>query len=128
MNFLHGTCREEGSTRCTTMASGPSGHDNNFLETPPDEFTCLIFHCVAKDPLQTQCCGKLYCKSCLERLQGPNKGTSPTFRKRRFSTLSDHISNRRIKALKLTCDNKEKGCKWTWNSWNSILQLSVGFL
>ena len=43
-------------------------------------------------------------------------------------TLSDHISNRRIKALKLTCDNKEKGCKWTWNSWNNTLQLSVGFL
>ena len=105
------TCSEETSTG-TTMASDPSGHDKNFLEAPPDELTCLICHCVARDPLQTQCCGKLYCKSCLERLR-QNEGTCPTCRKRRFSTFSDHISYRRIKALKLACDNEDKGCKWT---------------
>ena len=94
------------------MASDHSGHDKNYLETPPDDLTCLICHSVARDPLQTQCCGKLYCKSCLER-HSQNEGTCPTCRKRRFSTFSDQLSNRRIKALKLMCDNEEKGCKWT---------------
>ena len=34
------------------------GYSFNFIESPPDEFVCLICHLVARDPQQLLCCGK----------------------------------------------------------------------
>ena len=42
------------------------GYDHNFIESPPDEFVCLICHLVARNPQQLLCCGKLCCNSCLK--------------------------------------------------------------
>jgi TNF receptor-associated factor 4 len=42
------------------------GYSLSFIESPPDEFVCLICHLVARDPQQLLCCGKLCCSSCLQ--------------------------------------------------------------
>lgn len=42
------------------------GYVHKFLQPPPDDLFCLICLCVAKDPQQINCCGKLLCKQCLQ--------------------------------------------------------------
>ena len=42
------------------------GYDHQFVEPPPDDLLCLICLCVARDPQQINCCGKVLCKGCLE--------------------------------------------------------------
>lgn len=62
-------------------------------------------------PRPMKCCAKLYCRDCLV-LQTRHYDKCPTCRKR-ISSFTDKLSNRRIKALKVSCDNEEKGCEWT---------------
>ena len=45
------------------------GYDYNFVEPLPDELTCLICMCVAREPWQMDCCGRVFCKDCLEELR-----------------------------------------------------------
>ncbi len=92
------------------MASVSGGYDNKFLDTPPDDYTCLICHSVCRDPQQLKCCAKLYCQTCLEDYR-KTKHTCPTCRKR-MVTFEDKLSHRRIKALKVSCDNESAGCTW----------------
>ena len=42
------------------------GYDHQFLEPPRDDLLCMICLCVARDPQQINCCGKVFCKICLE--------------------------------------------------------------
>ena len=44
------------------------GYDCDFVEAPPDELLCLICTFVAREPMQMDCCGKVYCKACLTEL------------------------------------------------------------
>ena len=48
------------------MAGDLKGYDHQFVEPPPDDLLCLICLCVARDPQQINCCGKVLCKGCLE--------------------------------------------------------------
>ena len=45
-------------------SAGESEYD--FLAEPPDELKCLICLEVARDPLQHEACGKLFCRECLK--------------------------------------------------------------
>ena len=44
----------------------------NFVSEPDDDLKCLICLGIARDPLQHEECGKLFCKVCLEKY-GKNK-------------------------------------------------------
>ena len=46
-------------------AEEKKGYDHQFVEPPPDDLLCLICLCVARDPQQINCCGKVLCKGCL---------------------------------------------------------------
>ena len=48
------------------IVEGKKGYDHQFVEPPPDDLLCLICLCVARDPQQINCCGKVLCKVCLE--------------------------------------------------------------
>ena len=50
----------------TASVGDLKGYDHQFLEPPPDGLLCLICLCVARDPQQINCCGKVFCKGCLE--------------------------------------------------------------
>ena len=43
------------------------GTEFKFLSEPDDDLKCLICIEVARDPLQHEACGRLFCKECLER-------------------------------------------------------------
>ena len=51
------------------MAFNPSVSrcEYKFISEPDDELKCLICLEVARDPLQHEACGKLFCKDCLEK-------------------------------------------------------------
>jgi hypothetical protein len=42
------------------------GYDHQFVDPPSNDLLCLICLCVARDPQQINCCGKVFCKECLE--------------------------------------------------------------
>ena len=99
-------------TEGTTTPLG--GYEHHFVGDIPDDLVCQICQLPARDPQQTTCCGKVYCKSCINRLQSsdcPNcecclvsEGSKQYF--------PDKASDRRIKLLKTKCDHHKKGCKW----------------
>ena len=70
-------CRLQYSTDCVyIMASNIQdlrGYDHQFVEKYSDGLICLICLCVARDPHQLSCCGKLLCRACLEEYK---KGSS----------------------------------------------------
>ena len=46
--------------------SSDDGGCSSSLAEPDDGLKCLVCSEVAKDPLQHQACGKLFCKKCIE--------------------------------------------------------------
>ena len=94
------------------------GYDCNFIEDPPDELVCQICTLVAQHPYQSTCCGRVYCKRCIEEyrrkqeeLTGDRKFNCPNCR-RRANTFHDKRGSRNIKCLKVKCTNLEFGCEW----------------
>ena len=86
----------------------PGGYEHKFVD-PPDSLTCLICHHVAKDPRQVECCGKVFCRSCIIMV----KETCPSCRAPSLKVFSDIRGAREIKLLKVSCGNEEKGCDWS---------------
>ena len=48
-----------------SIINGLGGYDCDFLEPPPDALLCLICTFVAREPMQMDCCGRVYCNECL---------------------------------------------------------------
>ena len=74
------------------MASNSNIEKTEFelLDDVPDELECLICQEVARDPLQHEACGKLFCKQCLDKL-GRDK-PCPNCREQGFQYFVDHRS------------------------------------
>ncbi len=118
---------------CYIMAASVGdlkGYDHQFVEPPSNDLLCLICLCVARDPQQINCCGKLLCKGCLEEHKECS-GDCPQCRKpintfsdkrsKLFTTsqaenygawLSWYTGERDILSLNALCDNTSSGCEW----------------
>jgi len=97
-----------------------------FLDSKED-YECPICTLVLTIPVQTRCCGTLFCKSCIEQWSLPNnQGGMGLQRGRRAPTsccphcrvsplqyYDDKRTERMIKNLTVTCSNHKSGCKWT---------------
>ena len=73
------------------MVEDSKGYDHQFVEPPLDDLLCLICLCVARDPQQINCCGKLLCKGCLEEHR-EHSNNCPLCRKH-INSFADAISN-----------------------------------
>ena len=90
------------------------GYDYEFVDTNlPDEFQCPICTLVPRDVHQASCCGKMFCKSCLDEL----KRTSTNYKcpNCREDLTNNHFfkdvnTNRKIRNLHIHCTNKK--CLW----------------
>ena len=92
-----------------------------------EDFECPICTLVLTTPVQTRCCGAVFCKSCINQWSGVRVGglqgqlqrrvTSnnccPNCRKSPLQYYDDKRTERMIKNLKVTCINHKSGCKWT---------------
>lgn len=97
----------------------PSGGYNlEFLDKEPTFSVCPICTCVARNPLQATCCGKIFCSSCLialNSIERPHQRhkTCPNCRKQPMGhCYPDRNSDRLIKDLRVKCANHQNGCEW----------------
>ena len=96
------------------IRSNYGGYDYKFYDPLPDECPCPVCTLVQKDPHQLTCCGKIFCKSCLDQLIKLNK-SCPNCRGdfiRSKKYFPDVNTNRKIKHFRIHCKNERQGCTW----------------
>ena len=89
------------------------GYNYEFVDTNlPDVFQCPICVLVPRDVYQANCCGKMFCKSCLDELKRISINyTCPNCRKDLTNNcFKDSNMNRIIRHLHIYCINKK--CRW----------------
>ena len=94
------------------------GYDYQLVNgTPPDEYICLLCHLLARDAHQANCCGKIFCRNCLESRR--NRSSGYTCPKCHSPLAGKYFKDTRtdcdIRHLQIYCTNKEKGCNWQGN-------------
>ena len=107
--------KHEKSTTLEDTAIQEGGYNYEFVDgDPPDTCLCLICLAAAKEPYQASCCGKVYCKTCLDNYKmKKKKATCPNCRKELTNNyFKDTKTEREIKHLHIFCTNKTKNCKW----------------
>lgn len=93
----------------------PSGGYNlEFVEMIPPEVICLICSFVVRRPHRMNCCGKVYCKVCLDNLT-KKSNRCPNCQEGTIvidSTSYDEKCHEKVTELKVRCRNASKGCLW----------------
>uniref|UniRef100_A0A1X7T8K2 RING-type domain-containing protein n=1 Tax=Amphimedon queenslandica TaxID=400682 RepID=A0A1X7T8K2_AMPQE len=75
------------------------------------EIECPVCLHILTDPHQVSCCGRNFCKSCIERIKDGN-GSCPMCKEETYQYFADKNVSRIINCLQVYCTNKEKGCQW----------------
>ena len=88
------------------------GYDYKFVNTPPDRIICVICHLPSRNPHLSECCGHVFCKSCLDKTRTSSYTACPMCVDAKFVTFCNKQMDREVKQLKVYCINKKKGCKW----------------
>ncbi len=104
-----------------------SSNEFKFLVEPDEDLKCMICLEVARDPLQHEECGKLFCKQCLEEYGRHKPCPNCRMRKSHYYVdkrgmllccqLSDSLTSfclgkRTIDALRVECSNAKRRCDW----------------
>ena len=72
--------------------SPTGGYDCQFVGDLPDALQCLICTVAAKDPQQLDCCGKIFCKNCLDHLNMSANTSCPNCRDKKWKSFPDKKS------------------------------------
>jgi len=107
-------------TMAVSSASAPGassdttqgGYGYRFVNTPPDRVVCVICHLPSRDCRLSECCGHVFCKSCLDETKALGYSACPMCKEIKFVTFSNKQIDREVKSLHVFCTNKEKGCDW----------------
>ena len=90
-----------------------SGFDCGFIEEPPQAFQthCPICLLVLREPFQVTCCGKSYCRLCIQRI---NAGGTPcpTCNEARFDSFQNEGLQQPLYGFRVFCSNNNSGCDW----------------
>lgn len=88
---------------------GDGGYDYEFLDSSlAVDYECMICHYVARNPRQAQCCGAIYCSSCIARSRRTS-AECPNCRAPSFILIQDKTQQQRINKLRIKCPH----CEWT---------------
>ena len=90
------------------------GYEYSFVDTLHERYICKVCQLPSRDAYLSECCGHLFCKSCLNDVKTVTAitNTCPVCRDEKFKTFRNKAIDREIKDLCIYCTNKEKGCKW----------------
>ena len=67
----------------------------------------------SRDPYLSECCGHVFCKSCVERVKRRTAAAiCPMCRSEDFKVFVNKQLDRITKGLCVSCTNKDKGCEW----------------
>ena len=102
------------STPSSSFASlsDDGGYDYTFVNTLPDRVICVICHFPSRNPYLSECCGNVFCKSCLDKTKVDSHTTCPMCADATFHTFCNKQIDREVQQLHVYCTNKKKGCKW----------------
>ena len=99
----------------------PTGHPQDyagktfhFVERPPEWLICAVCQALAHDPVQANCCGKIYCTRCIERWK-TRSNSCPTCRSTEqldppFNVFRDRNARQHITNLTVYCPNWRDDC------------------
>ena len=90
-----------------------AGIEAEFVEKPPKavQYECPICLLVLREPYQATCCGKSFCKECIDRVQAKSK-TCPTCKDRNSQVFRDKRLQQSLYDFEVYCSHKSKGCEW----------------
>ena len=90
-----------------------SGFECEFVEKPPEVIQCYCPICllILREPFQVTCCGKSFCKDCIQRIKAEGK-PCPTCTKEGFDVFQNKGLQQPLYGFRVTCSNKERGCEW----------------
>ena len=88
-----------------------TGFDCKFMDQPPRRSTCPICLLIPREPYQVTCCGKSFCRECIQQIKTRNK-PCPTCNEKKFENYPDKGLKQELYACRVFCSNKGKGCYW----------------
>ena len=88
------------------------GYDYEYVVPPPDSLVCKICRFPSRDPHMTLCCGHVFCKSCVSRVESGTCATCRANKRQQYKLYKNKQVERDVWGLQIFCTNKEKGCKW----------------
>lgn len=94
--------------------AGLSGYSRKlFVDKIPDDLICALCQDVVRKPLQTKCCGQVYCKVCINRLPRIVRGMlgCPHCREK-LEVFIDKRAENFVNNMKIFCINVQRGCSW----------------
>ena len=80
-----------------------------FLEPVPNYLTCIICFGLLKEPVATECCGKMFCYEDSPR----NEEACPACRHSPLAVSRNKGIDSIVKDLKVFCLNHKEGCPWS---------------
>ena len=95
------------------MALAVTGFECEFVEEPPEvlQSSCPICLMILREPHQVTCCGKSFCRTCIQQIKTKNK-PCPTCNQKNFSNFSNLGLRQPLYGYKVYCSNKDEGCDW----------------
>ena len=99
----------EISTRSASV-----GFECDFVEKPPQwlQTECPICLHILREPYQVTCCGKSFCRLCIERVKGSNK-PCPCCNNDDFNDFPNKGLQQPLYGFKIYCSEKKKAdCGW----------------
>ena len=90
----------------------------NFIEKPLKgfQFECPICLLVLREPYQATCCGKSFCKMCINQVKAKAKTgncpTCPTCKTENFFSYPNKGLQQSLNDFEVYCSHKSKGCEW----------------
>ena len=90
------------------------GYSYHFVKSPPGLVMCVICHLPSKNPYLSECCGHIFCRSCLYQCNTNTHAprVCPMCKDSHFNTFSNKQIDREVRSLHVYCSNKKKGCTW----------------
>ena len=90
------------------------GFECEFVDDPPKylQAECPVCLHIIREPYQVTCCGKSFCKVCIERVKAKNN-PCPCCKQDNFDDFPNKGLQQPLYGFQVYCANKEIGCKWT---------------
>ena len=84
-----------------------------FMEDPPQwlQTECPVCLHILQEPYQVTCCGKSFCRQCIEMVKNTNK-PCPCCNEDDFNDFPNKGLQQPLYGFKVYCSNKGKGCHW----------------
>ena len=87
------------------------GYECDFVEQTPARSDCPVCLLVFREPHQATCCGKVFCKACILRIN-TRKQPCPTCKMEDFSCYPDKGLQQELYSSRVYCPTRAHGCEW----------------